>query len=184
MRAWILYLSACAGSPAEFSTDTSFPGFPEVLAVSADCEPDGDFVVRARTVGWSEAGVIQIWEGSDVSGTPIVERDFRSIGFRRDEWCDFLEGPAQGEDANLPECRGDFESGYTVLLRVTYESGCAGEQAIGPGAASALGGEVIDPTGLDDTCPAPMSADWMEADPPPSLDSDVVSFVPPCDEAL
>lgn len=175
----LLLTGACVGgdrgdSDLGLAEDTSYPGFPELLAVSGHCDAAGAFVVRARTIGWAERGWVQIWTGSDVSVEPLVDQEIVSVGFRSDEYCDVLEGVI----AAAQPCVGVFGEGYTALVWVTFESGCAGVQAFGLGADDvASGGAAAWPSGVDGDCPSPV-------DTGSALTAEVLDLVPYCDEAL
>jgi hypothetical protein len=173
----LLLTGACVGGDRgdpDLAEDTSYPGFPELLAVSGHCDAAGAFVVRARTIGWSERGWVQIWTGRDLSADPVVNQEIVSVGFRSDEYCDVLEGVIEGTQP----CVGDFLEGYTALVAVSFEAGCAGMQAFGLGAEDvASGGTAAWPSGIEGDCEAP-------ADTGPALTADVLELVPYCDEPL
>jgi hypothetical protein len=184
MIAALLSVLACASGKDALIEDTSYPGFPRIEAGDARCGLDQAFVVEARTRGWTEQGVVQIWgEDTDVGGVPDVEAPVRTTGFLADETCDFVEADFAEADfsGEATTCdTDDFAAHFTALVRLTYEQGCAGELAIGLHAAGILDGSLLvtDPTGVDEKCPAPYTEEW-KADEHPLFDT-VTSPLPTC----
>lgn len=187
--------SACSADPfgaPELMTDR-FTGFPVLKVVSVECRGgDAGFVVETRTMGWTERGIVQIWPATGdevadlatIGGEASAEFGIDTTEFTEDETCDIREATQAEEDL---ACAGTFAEGFTALVRVTYEKGCAGVMPVGRYADAILHGEVVvtDETPIDDVCPAPYTEAWSQmGTSAPDMDAEVLPSVPRCDEAL
>lgn len=192
-----MILSLLVGCNADLAVldDTAYAGYPALTAVSVECDPaDNSFRVQARTVGWSERSVVQIWAATGDTATDVpalagpagLEASIDEAGFRADEWCDFREANLVATDDETLECTGTFAFGYTALIRVTYEKGCAGEEAVGRYADVLESGFAVeDETDIDDVCPPPGDPGWADTKPqPPTMELEPLAEVPDCNESL
>lgn len=136
----ILSLLACLsveGEDIEFVTDDSYKGIPELQQVSAACSGDA-LVVRGRSVGWTEEGWADVWDGAGAR----TGRKTASVAYTRDEYCDIFEVEFTEEGF---DCVAWEAGGVSVLLRMQYEMGCAGIKAWGAVEEMAIYGLQIEP---------------------------------------
>lgn len=147
----ILILAGCAPGdprPSPPPLDTSYQEVPvleRVAVVSCD-EADG-IVFEARTVGWHESAVVDMWADPADPRTHTYG-ELASYDFSADEFCDAM----RTEPIPLPE--GATCATVTWFVRVNYEEGCAGCVAGGPNADGIGEGYGYAPLSGED-CPVP-----------------------------
>lgn len=155
----------------ELISDTSYRGYTRLEQVAATCE-DEKIVVRARTTGWIEEALLEVWG-------PIekADEDMKTVAFTRDEYCDVFEASVTGPDFSCTA----MESGtLTYLVRVQFELGCGGMKAWGAVDESLVYTEGIVPEPGDADC----DLDDEDGYNPEDVMGEVVSAVTSCAEPL
>lgn len=177
----VLALLGCSSlTPTDLVEDSSWPYRPELMQVSLSCDA-GVATARARTQGWSNGGTVDVW-GPDMV---VVESwDMKSVGFSRDETCDIVEaswGSSDAGEVGAFTCDQYAGGTLTWMIRIAYESGCAGIHVAGPGAEAVEAGDVEAPLAdLADDCDPPSE---YSADTRPAA-GEHVDAVTPCTEPL
>ncbi len=185
-------LLACVDADSGFvaTEDTSYPGRPELQAVSATCV-EGLITFQARTVGWSNLAGVDVWYTPSVPDRHEVWT-LPTTAYRRDEYCDFMELKLNSRGADTPDglldpsifrCNQFVEPSLTFLFQVWYEDGCAGAQVFG-----AHPDAVYTDTQSVDVAPMTGPSD-VSCVPENALDTEhikgvVMTEVPPCSEPL
>ena len=177
----ILLLLAGAGDESDsglsLGEDTSYRGFTRLKQVSAACEDD-HILFRARTLGWSEEGVVEIWQPG---GTPkYANEKLQTIVFAGDETCDILEATIPNDESGYSCARHD-QGVLTYFVRIQFEVGCGGMRAWG-------GTMPVEDVYNQVVEPPPAGADCDLGDPgeynPEDVMGEVVDEVTPCSVAL
>lgn len=190
----LTFFLACWSQPQDsaftVTQDTSYPGLPELQAVSASCT-DGVVAYRARTIGWSNFAAVDVWN-TNAQPDSHESVELPTVGFLRDEYCDLMELRLNAKDSPNPSTAlgrskvncDEFDTGVlTLLFQVWYEEGCAGAQVYGadPNAVYAdtqtVNGEPTRSPHNDDCLPD-------NAGDTEHIRGTVMDEVPPCSQPL